>query len=139
MGGRFVAIRGLGSNAPASADEHNPRPSWPCVDEVQGGNSFYEIGGNSQEEEASDARNKAPQQRADSFPFATPRIPKSDVQIADPTSPSEPISARKVPQHDVASYALPGRPNRQLTMRDLGAYDFKLLNAIESVASSAPY
>ncbi len=42
-------------------------------------------------------------------------------------------------QHDVASYALPGKPNRQLTKHDLGAYDFKLLNAIEFVANSAPY
>ncbi len=43
-------------------------------------------------------------------------------------------------QHDVASYALPGKPNRQLTKRDLDDYDFKLLDAIESVANnSAPY
>ncbi len=62
--------------------------------------------------EASDDRDKAPQQRADPFPFATPRIPKSDGQRADPSSPSEPISARKVQQHDVASYALPRKPNR---------------------------
>ncbi len=34
---------------------------------------------------------------------------------------------------------MPGRPNRQLTKRDLGTYDFKLLNAIESVANSGPY
>ncbi len=122
-----------------SADEHNPRPSWPCVDEVQEGNSLYEKGGDSQEEEASDARDKAPQQRADPFSFATHRIPKSDGQRADHSFPSEPISARKVPQHDVASYALPGRPNRQLTKRDLGAYDFKFLNAIESIANSYPY
>jgi hypothetical protein len=32
-----------------------------------------------------------------------------------------------------------GRPNRQLTKRDLGAFDFKLLNAIEAMANSAPY
>ncbi len=41
--------------------------------------------------------------------------------------------------HDVASYVLPAKPNRQLTKHDLGAYDFKLLNAIETVANSAPY
>ncbi len=106
---------------------------------MQGGNSLYERGGNSQEYKASDDMDKAPQQRADPFLFATPRIPKCDGQRADPSSPSEPISTRKVQQHDVASYALPGKPNRQLTKRDLGAYDFKLLNAIESLANSAPY
>jgi hypothetical protein len=44
-----------------------------------------------------------------------------------------------VPQNGVALYALPGKPNRQLTKRDLSAYGFRLLNAIESVANSAPY
>jgi hypothetical protein len=44
-----------------------------------------------------------------------------------------------VQPHDVASYALPGKPNRQLTKHDLGAYDFKLLKAIKSVANNAPY
>jgi hypothetical protein len=34
---------------------------------------------------------------------------------------------------------MPGRPNRQLTKRDLGAFDFRSLNAIEAVANSAPY
>jgi hypothetical protein len=34
---------------------------------------------------------------------------------------------------------MPVRPNSQLTKRDLGTYDFKLLNAIEAVANSAPY
>ncbi len=80
-----------------------------------------------------------PQQRADPFPLATPRIPKSDGQRADPSSPSKPISSRRVPQPDVTAYALPGRPNQQLTKRDLSSYDFKLLNAIESLANSASY
>jgi hypothetical protein len=44
-----------------------------------------------------------------------------------------------VSQHDVAAYTLPNIPNRQLSKRDLGSYDFRLLNAIESVANSAPY
>jgi hypothetical protein len=79
------------------------------------------------------------QQRADPFLYATPRIPKSDGQRADPSSPSEPISSRKVPQHDVAAYALSNRPNRQLSKSDLGSFDFRLLNAIESVANSSPY
>ncbi len=80
-----------------------------------------------------------PQQRADPFPFATPRIPKSDGQRADPSSLSDPISSCKVPQHDVASYALSNKPNRQSTKHDLGPYDFKWLNAIEYLANSAPY
>jgi hypothetical protein len=139
-GGRFVAIGGTGSDTPASAGGHNPRPSWPCVDEVQGGgNSLYEGGRNFQEYEASGDRDKAPQQRADPFPFATPRIPKSDGQRADPSPPYEPISTRKVQPHDVASYELSGKPNRQLTKHDLGPYEFKLLNAIETVANSASY
>ncbi len=96
-------------------------------------------GRNSQEYEASDNRGKAPQKRSDPFPFATPCIPKSDGQRADPSSPYEPISTRKLQAHDIASCALPGKPNRQLTKHDLSADDFKLLNAIESVASSAPY
>ncbi len=109
------------------------------MDEVQAGNSLLEGGRISQEYEASGDRDKAPQQRADPFPFATPRIPKSDGQRADPSPPYEQISTRKVHPHDVASYALPGKPNRQLTKHDLGAYDSKLLNAIETVTNSAPY
>jgi hypothetical protein len=46
---------------------------------------------------------------------------------------------RKVQQHDVTSYVLPGKPNRQLTKYDLSTYDLQVLNAIESVANSAPY
>jgi hypothetical protein len=68
-----------------------------------------------------------------------PRIPKSGGQRADPSSPSAPISARKVPQHELASYSMPVRPNRRLAKRDLSTYDFKLLNAIKAVANSAPY
>ncbi len=40
VGGRFVAVRGTGSSAPGSADERNPRPTWPSVDEAQPGDSF---------------------------------------------------------------------------------------------------
>jgi hypothetical protein len=119
-GGRFVAIRGTGSNAPGSADGHNPRPSWPSVDEVPVGNNLYKEGGNSQEYQASDERDKAPQQRVGQFPFETPRIPKSDGLRAYPSPLNEPISTQKVQQHDVASYALPGKPNRQFTKHDLG-------------------
>ncbi len=82
---------------------------------------------------------KAPQERAGPFPFEMPRIQKSDAPRADPSRPYEPISIRKVPQHGVASYTLPGKPNRQLTKDDLGTYDFQLLNAIEAVANSLPY
>jgi hypothetical protein len=83
--------------------------------------------------------NKAPQQRAGPFTFETPRIPKSDGLRADPSPPYEPVSTRKMQQHDVASYALPGKPNRQLMKLDLGTCDFQLLNEIESVANSLPY
>jgi hypothetical protein len=138
-GRRFVAIRGTGSNAPGSTEERNPRPSWLCVDEVPVGNNLPYMESISQEYQASDEVDKAPQQRAGSFPFETPRIPKSDGPRADPSPPYKPISTRKVRQHDEASYALPGKPNRQLTKHDLGTYDFRLLNAIESMANSAPY
>jgi hypothetical protein len=39
-GGRFVAVRGTGSNAPEFTDEHNPRPSRLCVDEFPVGNNL---------------------------------------------------------------------------------------------------
>jgi hypothetical protein len=66
--GRFVDIRGTGSNAPASAGGHGTLPAWPCVDDVQ------------QEDEKPDGKEAGenkPQQRADPFPFTTPRIQKS--------------------------------------------------------------
>jgi hypothetical protein len=34
---------------------------------------------------------------------------------------------------------MPVRPHRQLTKRDPGTFDFKLLNSTEAVANSAPY
>ncbi len=114
-GGRFVAVRGTGSNAPGFTDEHNPRPSRLCVDEVPAGNNFPYKESISQEYQASDEVDKAPQQRAGPFPFETPRISKSGGLRADPSPPFEPISTQKVQQHDVASYTLPGKPNRQLT------------------------
>ncbi len=96
-GERFKAIRGTGSIAPGSADERNPRPSWLCVDKVPVGNKLpYKESGNSQEYQASDEVDKAPQQRAGPFPFETPRIPKSNGLRADPSPPYEPISTRKV-------------------------------------------
>jgi hypothetical protein len=42
-------------------------------------------------------------------------------------------------QREQAAYSMPSRPNRQLTKRGLGTYDFSSLNAIEAVANSAPY
>jgi hypothetical protein len=51
-GGRIVAIRRAGSDAPVSAGGHNPRPSWPCVYEAQTENSLLEGGRISQEYEA---------------------------------------------------------------------------------------
>ncbi len=63
-GGRFVAVRGTGSNAPEFTDEHNPRPSWPCVDGVPVGNNLPYKGGISQEYQTLDEVDKAPQQRA---------------------------------------------------------------------------
>ncbi len=59
-GCRVVAIRGTGSNAPGSTNGHNPRSSWPCVDKVPVGNNLYKKGGNSQEYQASDKKDKAP-------------------------------------------------------------------------------
>jgi hypothetical protein len=139
-GGRFVAIRGTGSNAPASADGRNPRPSWPSVDETQTGDSLLEEGRIPREYEAQNDKDKEPQQRADPSPFATPRIPKGVGQSANPTPSFEPPSDRKkVHPNDAASYALPGKPNRQLTKRDLVTYDTTLLNEIETMADSHPY
>jgi hypothetical protein len=131
-GGRFVAIRGAGSNAPASAGGHDLRPARPCAENVQEEEK-------PQEEEVSEAEGNAPQQRADPFPFATSRNPKSDGPRAEVYSPSAPFSARLVPQQELAAYSMPSRPNRQLTKRDLGSYDYRSLNAIEAVANSAPY
>ncbi len=86
-GGRFVAVRGTDSNAPGFTDEHNPRPSRLCVDEVPVGNNFPYKKSISQEYQASDEVDKAPQQRAGPFPFETPRISKSGGQRADPSPP----------------------------------------------------
>jgi hypothetical protein len=138
-GWRFVAIRGTGSNAPGSPDGRNPRPSWPSVDEAQTGDSLDEEGKIPREYEAHNDKDKEPQQRADPFPFATPRIPKGVGQSANPTLSFEPPSDRKVHPNDAASYALPGKPNRQLTKRDLGSYDTTLLTQIEIIANSHPY
>ncbi len=138
-GERFVAVRETGSNAPGFTDGHNPRPSRLCVDEVPVGNNFPYKESISQEYQASDEVDKTPQQRAGPFPFETPRISKCGGLRANPSPPYEPISTRKVQQHDVAAYTLPGKPNRQLTKLDLGACVFPLLHGIESVANSLPY
>jgi hypothetical protein len=75
--GRFVAVRGTGSNAPGFTDEHDPRPSKPSVDEVSVGNNFPYKESISQEYQASDEVDKAPQQRSGPLLFETPRISKS--------------------------------------------------------------
>jgi hypothetical protein len=128
--GRLVAIRGAGSNAPASAVGHDVHPAWPSVEDVQEKEE-------PREEKVSEAEGNAPQQRADPFPFATPRISKSAGPRVD--SPTIPLSARQVSQQEHAAYSMPSRPNRQLTKIDLETYDFRSLNAIEAVANSAPY
>jgi hypothetical protein len=69
-----------------------------------------------------------------------PRIPKRDDPRVDPSSPIVPIDTRKAqPQREIVPYSLSVRPYRQLTKRDLGTFDLKLLNTIEAVANSAPY
>jgi hypothetical protein len=52
-----------------------------------------------------------------------------------------PIDTRKAPQtqREMVPYSLPVLPHRQLTKRDLGAFDVKLLDSIEAVANSASY
>ncbi len=97
------------------------------MDEAQTGDSLLEKGRISRKYEAPNDKDKEPQQHADPFPFATPRIPKGVSQSANFTPSFEPISARKVHPNDVASCALPGKLNRQLTKHDLGTYDSKLL------------
>ncbi len=53
-GGRFVAVRETGSNAPEFTDEHNPRPSRLSADEVPVGNKFPYKESITQEYQASD-------------------------------------------------------------------------------------
>jgi hypothetical protein len=102
--GRFVAIRGADSNAPVSAGGRDRRPAWPCAEDVQEEEE-------PDEREVSRAEENAPQQRADPFPFAKSRIPKSvGPRVED--SPSAPLSARQVPQQEHAAYSMPSRPNR---------------------------
>ncbi len=93
---RFIAIRGTGSSAPASAGGPDARPVWPSVEDVP-----------EEEEEplegmVSEAERGAPQQRADPSPFDTPRIPKSVGPRADAYSPSPPPNARRVPHQERA-------------------------------------
>jgi hypothetical protein len=73
------------------------------------GDNFPDKESISQEYQASDEVDKAPLQRSGPIPFGTPRISKSDPR-ADPSPPYEPISTRRVPQNDVASYILPENP-----------------------------
>ncbi len=116
------AIRRTGSNAPASAGGPDLRRAWPCAEDVQEEEEPHE-------EEVSKAEANAPQQRADPFPFATSSILKSVGPRVEADSPSVPLSARQVPQLEHAAYSIPSRPNRQLTKRDLGTYDYRSLNA----------
>ncbi len=109
------------------------------MDETQIGDSLLEEGRIPREYEAQNDKDKEPQQRADPFSFATPRIPKGVGQSANPTPSFEPLSDRKVHPNDAASYALPGKSNRQLTKRNLGTYDTDLLNEIETMANSHAY
>jgi hypothetical protein len=69
------------------------------VDKVPVGSNLYKEGGNSQEYQASDEQDKAPQKRAGPFPFETPSIPKSGGLRADPSPSYKPISTRKAPLH----------------------------------------
>ncbi len=125
--GRFVATRGTGSNAPASVGGHGNRPAWPCAEDVQ----------EDEKPDGKEAGKNEPQQRANPVPFTTSRIPKSVGPVVEELS-SAPLSARQLPQKERA-YQMPSRPARQLTKRDLGAYDRTALSAIEAVANSAPY
>jgi hypothetical protein len=110
---------------------------WPSV--AQGGRGRAQDVPEVAERKVSEAERDAPQQRADPFPFATPRIPKSVGPRADAYTPSPPPSARRVPHQEHASYPMPGKPNWQLSRLDLSTYDTDALNAIEAVANSAPY
>ncbi len=64
------------------------------MNEVSVGDNFSYKESFSQEYQASDDVDKAPQQRSGPFPFETPRIPKSDGLIADPSPPYEPINTQ---------------------------------------------
>ena len=116
-----------------------PRPSWPSVDDARAGVSLLDGGRLPQGSVAHSNEDKVPQQRSAPFPYVTPRIPKGVSQSPDPTPSFEPPGVRKVQQSDTASYALPGKPNRQLTKHDLGACDTNLLTEIETMANSHPY
>jgi hypothetical protein len=129
--GTFVAICKTGSNVLAPVGERDVRPAWPAVEDVPEEEE-------PREREAS-VKGNAPQQRADPFPFATLRIPKSVGPRAEARTPSPPLRARQVPQQEHAAYSLPIPNNRQLTKRDLRAYNYGSLNAIEAAANSVPY
>ncbi len=69
--GTFVAVRGTGSNALATAGERDVRPARPAGEDVL------------EERGEANAKGNARQQREDHF--ATPRIPKSVGQEPMPT------------------------------------------------------
>ncbi len=122
--GTFVAVRGTGRNALAPAGERDVRPAWPAVEDVP------------EERGEANAKKNAPLQRAD--PFCCAAHPEERRKIADAYTPSPPLRARKGPQQEHAAYS-PPIPNRRLTKRDLGTYDYGSLNAIEAIANSVPY
>jgi hypothetical protein len=94
-GWRVVAVCEISSNAPEFTDERNPRPSRLCVDEVPVRNNFPYKKSISQEYQASDEVDKAPQQRAGLFLFEMFRISKSDGLRANPSPPYEPNTTQK--------------------------------------------
>jgi hypothetical protein len=133
------SLRSAGQDAPA--DGHNPRTPWPSVQPTQGGGDDPSTqGGGSESSDEVWAVGSSPKGDEDLCGFSTPRIPKWDDPKVDPPSPVVPINAQKVlpsPQRKMVPYSLPVRSHRQLTKRDQGSFDFKLLNSIEAVAKSA--
>jgi hypothetical protein len=98
----------------------------------------FKRGGQEDEKpDGKEAEKNEPQQRADPFHFNTPRIPMSVGPVVEELPPA-PLTARQMPPQERA-YQMPSVPTRQLTKRDLEAYDGKALDAIEAVANSAPY
>ncbi len=105
---RFVALRESRSEA-APADGHNPRTSWPSVQQAQEGGRSSSEGGESSGKELPGAKESSPGRDEDSCAFSTPRIPKRDDLRVDPSSPFVPIDTRKAPQpqRKMVPYSLP--------------------------------
>jgi hypothetical protein len=131
---RFVALRGSSSES-APADGHNPRTPWPSAQPTQGGETTLQLRVVSLQTRSGPwgSHPKGMRTLAPSAPLAFPG--ETTLELILLLLLVVPINTQKVlqlPQREMVPYSLPVRPHhRQLTKRDLGSFDFKLLNSIE--------